>query len=91
MIVFVFGLFACIILILAVYLLRHRHNLFGLSAEKLGLVPSIYGSLLLLTALAILVSSAIYRDAPLPTTLFVIVGTLLTTAMAVSISQRMFK
>jgi hypothetical protein len=90
MIIFVFILFAIVLLAIAVYLLMHQQNLFGVNAEKLGKAPAIYGWLLLLLALATIISTIIYRDAALPTTIFIIIGTVVTTTMTFSISRRLF-
>lgn len=90
MITWIFILFAVVIGFIGLYLFINRKGLLGIPAERLGSTAAVYGVLLLIVAVLTLGSAIIYRTAPMPTTLFVIIGTLLTTATVVTIGSRIF-
>lgn len=90
MIIAVYILFALLIAFMGGYLLKHQNDLFGMKPAKLGASIRIFAYLYCILAFLIVISTIFYKDAAIPTALFVIIATLMTTVLAVSVSRKLF-
>ena len=90
MIMITFVVFALLIGAMGIYLLRHRTGFMGIAATQAKMPATIFGWFFTVDA-ALLISVVIYRDAPLPAGIFVILATIMTTALALTVVRRLFK
>lgn len=91
MIMISFIAFALLIGAMGIYLLQHRTGFMGIAAAQAKMPATVFGWFFTVDAVLLLVSVAIYRDAPLPAGIFVILATIMTTALALTVVRRVFK
>ncbi|MCS8561412.1 hypothetical protein [Weissella cibaria] len=91
MIMITFVVFALLIGAMGIYLLRHRTGFMGIAAAQAKMPATIFGWFFTVDAALLLISVVIYRDAPLPAGIFVILATIMTTALALTVVRRLFK
>jgi hypothetical protein len=84
-------LFAIIIGGLGIYLLLHQKGFLGINEQAAKQPARWFGWIFSIDALLLVVSTFITKDAALPGGLFVILGTLMTTVLAVVVVRLLFK
>ncbi|WP_134643705.1 hypothetical protein [Weissella cibaria] len=91
MIMITFVVFALLIGAMGIYLLRHRTGFMDIDATQAKMPATVFGWFFTVDAVLLLISVAIYRDAPLPAGIFIILATIMTTALALTVVRRLFK